>query len=1005
MQTFDPKSYLGQVLGPYERSPELPSLFDRYLLDVEDADEAAIAQRLDEVKRYWDKRLEHPRYGSTIRLLADMHAEAKLTLGDARERGRLADEVRSRERQESDARAQAVREWDELLAQAIEAAKGLDPAQRARLERMAESTGIAGPEVKAKLDAAPAAPEPDVLDPSQRETIAQALLGLARGLGEPRVGLSLFHALDLEVTDDLDAVRARHRERVQESRRRRHDNTKANWESVLSLVKIHLLENDARAYVQGLAADVRKRLEPRAIKAVTDDEEIDEVEAEQLVREALDLGLTPELAREAVAELAREQGAALRLGATVDFVACPSCNNPHRRDAGEKRCRGCGTPLFVDCPNECGTRNDATAARCTSCGADLHRFSAATRAVVRLPELLASGRVGQAQEDLQAAVDVLDASNPEVAAVSKQVTAAVEAAKRGWAEVEAARADRHQHRARRLLGDLEKSARDFPGPSGELPSQALEAVRARIGEAEALLGAARRLSGPTREQPLIEALQIAADCEEAVRELDKLPPEPPATVEVASSGTAMTVRWAASPAKGVRYVVTRNVAGTTKAIADTEALQAEDGGAPAGAIVRYSVEAVRGKARSPAAASAPVAALYEVGNLVASEGDGEVRLSWSPQGKGGRVLVTRTEEGGARPVQISPDASGVVDRDVVNGRRYTYLVRVEYPGGSDGEAAQTPGLTVFAQPVERPVPLAGLSVRSGPAGVLLSFDPPRSGTVSIFRCAEDPALQPGSELDPARLAELGRSLPIEGSTAVDAEAPTGRCFYQAVTVAGAIAIAGAAVRHVSLPEISNVRAVAEGRRARVTWSWPEGIRLARLVWRHDRQPEGPEDPGTRSIDYRLGEYRDGGGCSIELGGKRALFVAVYPATRGEDGIAYGSAAGKGSRASLRAERKTELRYSVRRAGMLQKRLEVEISDPGNGALPELVLVGREGEILPRSVRDGTVLARLGGDGPRSSSLDLRQLSRPLAVRLFLDSASAAGEFVLFDPMADDLLIG
>jgi hypothetical protein len=36
---------------------------------------------------------------------------------------------------------------------------------------------------------------------------------------------------------------------------------------------------------------------------------------------------------------------------------------------------------------------------------------------------------------------------------------------------------------------------------------------------------------------------------------------------------------------------------------------------------------------------------------------------------------------------------------------------------------------------------------------------------------------------------------------------------------------------------------------------------------------------------------------------------------------------------------------------------------------------------------------------------MRELSRPLAVKLFLDSASAGGTHVLFDPMVDDLLIG
>jgi hypothetical protein len=1003
VRPFDPKSYLGDVLAPYVDSAELPSLFDRYLIDVDDGDEAVIEGRLEEVKRYWHKKTEHPRYGATIRKLIEKHPEAMLTLGDARERERLVDEVRQRDRERAEASARAVKEWDELLAQMVRQAGGLDPTQRAQLEKMATSTGIAGPEVRAKLDAAPVAAEPEVLDEGQRALIANALNNLARDLGEPRVGLSLFHALGLEIGEESETVEARHREQMGENRQRPHGNTKTNWDSVLSLTKIHLLENDPRGYINGLMLDVGEALELRAVKAVANDGEIDQVEAEQLLREALERGLTVELAQRVVAELAREHGAGLRTGETVDFVACPSCNHPHRRDAGHEHCERCGAALYVDCPSGCGRRNDATAARCAECGADLHRHAAAIRCVSRLPELVEGGRVAQARTELEEATRVLGRSNAELAASARPVAAAVESAKRGWAEVEQARRERRHYAAGRLLRELEKSARDYPGPAGDLPSEALEASRSRVGEAEATLARARELKGAPREAALIEALHLATDCAEAERELDKLPVEPPSAVEASVRGTTMTVRWKASPTRGAGYLVLREAGGRRMAVGETEGLEIDDTGVRPGTAVRYAVEAVRGRARSAAVASAPVIAAHEVSDLAALGGDGEVRLTWKLPGESGRPLVSRRDEHDPADVPIAADAGGAIDRSVANGRRYTYLVRVEYPG-LGGEVVSTQGQIVFAQPVERPEPLADLSVRAGPSGVVLGFEPPESGTVSIFRCDEEPDLEPGATLDPGSLAELGQALAVSGSSARDPSPPTGRCFYQAVTVAGMAAVAGATVRSVALPEIANVQAVPNGRRVKVTWTWPDSVTLARVVWRYDRQPDGPEDAHARAIDYRLGEYRDRGGCSIELGEHRSLFVAVFPATRAGGEVAYGSGGGKNARASLRTEDKTELRYSVRRAGLLQRRLEIEVSEPAAGGLPELVLVGREGEILPRSVSDGEVLARLGGKGPRRSSLELRSLPRPLAVRLFVDSASPSGSFVLFDPMSEQLLI-
>jgi hypothetical protein len=1004
VRQFDPKRYLADVLAPAYGSPELPSLYERYLLDLDDADEAAIAARLDEVKRYWDKKAEHPRYGPMIRAFRDQHAEAKLTLGDAQERARVGEEARAREQAAAEARRGEIERWERMLQEVVTAG-GLDPARRAQLEKLAGRAGIPDDVARAKLDAAPQVAEPVVLDPGVRSDIAGKLTALAQSVGEPRLGLSLFHALGLGIADDVAEVKARRAAKVAEMNSIGGTNIKEVWDRVLSLVKLHLIDADPSAYVNGLAADVREALEADAFSAVAD-RVVDEVEAAQLQGKAVELGLTPELAQQVIAELARENGAVVRSGGAVDFVACPNCNHPHPREAGDEHCRECGTALFVLCPADCGHRNDATSGRCSKCGADLHRHAEASRSLQRLAGLLDEGRVGQAEVDLALVRQVLGPAGAGVAEAAREVTAAVESTKRRWAAVEAARKDRCQYAARQRLGDLFATAKDMPGPNGELPADALSAVEVVIAEAEKLFDASHGLAAEQHEQALVDVLRIAADHAGAERELDRLPPEPPAAVDAVASGTGMVVRWGASTTGGVTYAVTRINAqtGIESRVGDADELRIEDPSAPAGAVVRYAVTAVRGRASSAAARSEPALVAPEVARLAAVGGDNEVRLSWTPLGGAGRVVVERREESAAAAVVISPDGAGATDRSVVNGTRYTYAVAVEY-AGPEGQLVRTPGQTVFAEPVARPQPLQGLEIQPGPAGVRIGFEPPPAGTVVVVKCAADPELTPGSELELGRLGEIGEQLVVDGAAATDPQPPAGPCFYLPVTVAGSLAIAGVAARHVSLPEMTGARAVANGRKVLVTWSWPEQIRLARVVWRHDRQPSGPDDPMAACLDLGRGEYRDAGGCSIESGDQRSIFVTVFSAIRADGEVVFGSAAGKGARATLRRESKTEVRYSVRRVGrLLAKRLEIEVCEPADGALPGLVLVGREGDILPRSANDGTVLARLGGDGPRSSTVDLRELSRPLTVRMFLDSASAAGSHVLFDPMADDLLV-
>jgi hypothetical protein len=1000
MRPFEPKGYMAEVLAPRRGSSDLPSLFERYLLEIEDRDEGAISARMEEVRLFWNKKSEHPRYGSTIRLLVEQHAESTLTLLDPRAREDAVEEARREGRDREEEKRRGIEEWDSLLEQVARSSAGLDPTRRAKLEKLAASAGVDPGDAARKLDSIPVAPEPQLMEPGQRATIADALRGLARTTGDPRDGLSLFHAFGLELDADLVLLARRREEKLAELGRGGHTNAKATWDRVLSLTKTNLLDSDPRAYLQGLLLDVQEALEPDAIKAVADDEVIDEIEAEQLRRKAIELGLTAEMAGQVIAELARENGAIVRAGAPVDLVVCPACNAGHSRADSQQRCGRCGAGLFVACP-ECAEVNDATASLCRSCGTDLYRHVEASRATVRVADLVARGQLASAADQLRTATEILGAAAPAVQRAKESLGPAIEAADRAWAQIEDSRREHREYEARRHLQRLHGSAADYRGPAGELPDEALAAVTARTREADAALSRARGLVGPDREAALVTALKISADCSEAERELEKLPPAPPAQVEAVIAGSSVSVRWAASPAYGVTYEVIR--AGSPSPLGTTDGLEMMDSEAPSGAVVEYRVAALRGRARSATIDSASLVAAYEVGDLEISSGDGEVRLSWSAQAGGGRVRVRRSEGGAEGETEVLADAAGLTDRDVVNGRRYAYTVQVEY--AVSGEIIHTQGQTAFAAPVERPQPLLDLDVSATGSGVRIDFQSVPTGTVVVLRCDQDPELELGAELLPDELTQIGRRLAVTGTTALDDDAPRGRCFYQALTVAAGTAVVGACRSFVSLSLIGDVRAEPNGSQVKVTWVWPDQIKVARVVWRDDRQPAGPEDPEASALDCRIGEYKDQGGFSIEAGGGASLFVAVYPAARVGGEVVYGGG-DKRSRAAVRRERKIEVRYSVRRAGRLKgKRLEIEVSDPPAGPLPELVLVGREGEILPRTATDGAVLARLGGsEGARSSSFELRALARPMAVRLFLGSSGASSGYVLFDPMADDLLI-
>src|SRR4051794_4106736 len=119
MRQLDPRSFLADTLKPYATGgkPGLPGLFERYLLEPADDDDAAIEARLREVKAIWSKAVEHPRYGLLAKNLAKQHADVELQLLDPSERRRLSAGAREQQAEAQAAVAQALGEWRKLVAE------------------------------------------------------------------------------------------------------------------------------------------------------------------------------------------------------------------------------------------------------------------------------------------------------------------------------------------------------------------------------------------------------------------------------------------------------------------------------------------------------------------------------------------------------------------------------------------------------------------------------------------------------------------------------------------------------------------------------------------------------------------------------------------------------------------------------------------------------------------------------------------------------------------------
>jgi hypothetical protein len=1006
MKPFDPSTYLKEVLGPYLDSPELPGLFERYCLDTSDGDDRAIIARCKEVKQLWDMRVERPKYGALIRLLLERHSEAVLTLEDPTERRRAAAGAAEAESARAQAEKHACSEWEALLNAALRQHEGLDSAVRASLERAGESLRLDPAFVRQRLDAAPVAAVRAELSDAERKDIRKALAALAQDTGEPRSGLTLYHALGLPgITQDIAEIRRRHGILDGDNNKRKRDNTRVICETMLVIAKRILIDGDPRAYEESLVSDVQDELTADGLRAAVDDGAIDELEAEQLTRRGVELGLTPELAGRVVTQIARESGVPLRTAAPVDYIVCGACSNVAARERAGEHCDQCGAVLFVTCPKDgCRTVNDASVGRCRQCGVDLRQYAAATSKLAGLEGMLRAGRLQQASDELVGIERALG-STSEVERLSRETAKALRVGHAEWSAAEAAIGRRRLYAARQALQNLRRTANDLLSPEGISPVDRLAWVTEQLRLAEAALTQVSTASGEAREAILVEVLALAADHQEARAALDRLPASPVSGVRVAMRGAEVIVTWRPSAAVGVGYEVARVQSDGKRAqlVAAQPGCEAIDKSVASGVIAHYEVVAVRGSSRSSSATSAPLVVARELQQLAVFSGEREVRLTWSALGASGLVLITRKCERTGVEATLAAESTGLTDRDLTNGERYTYLARVQYAGPA-GEPVITGGIVVYGQPVARPEPVTIIAAEPSPHGVLISFSGPQSGAVTILRCAEQPGLASGEQLDPLTLASLGVVLPPDSCGARDPDSQPGNRWYLPVTVAGTMAVAGESYRCLALPGVSNVCAVDDGAAVRVTWSWPEMLRAVLVVWRNDRQPEGPEDPMAAQQVLRRSEYSDRGGFTIDGRSGESIFIAVYPAARVGSEYHYGTAASREARAAVHRVRKIDVRYEVKRTGMRRKKIEVGVLESGGGAVPEIIVVARAGDLLPRQPADGEIVARLGGSQPLTSTLNLDGRSRPLAIRAFLSGADASSLHRVLDPGVDDLVI-
>lgn len=1023
MWKFDPNDYMKRVFTPaaeaFSREDgRLPDVFERYDLPLDISDDGDIETAVRTVTAYWNKQKNNPKYGKLVsRLMKEAGAGGRedlrvLTNPEARERqkGVVQDERRKQ---------RELRFEDLKTSISGFATKGyITPREKAELIAQYLKSGLTEAEITSHIrvperETAKKLPTDQGLEQVIRNQIRTNLATLKKR--------DLYEFLDLSPNARPDEIKRRHSELYSEWSLRQNDFNKSAAQALLGIVQTHLSGGMSK-YEAARVYDILERLRGE-VRLMAADKRISRTEFEHLLAFAVKLKLDKSLATEYIIELAEECGAATEWSAGEATIACAECFAAAPRSA--ERCSVCGAALWAECP-KCKARVVISNAACggKNCGFVVANLPKVKLLVSKAQLALEDGALSAALTHAREA-ERLWGRQDEVAAVLTRIEARRKAVDEIRRRIDDAIASRKILTARRALAELIRIAPAYTGSDNKTVEQIEGEIEAQLSRLEAALARGREYEKNHRSDDAVfaflEALNIAADAEDARSGLSRHAPAPPSSVRALVHDDHVFVEWAASHAVGnLEYLVVRRkgrVPATPddgELVARTTSLSCRDGQPSPGSLVFYSVFTERGMTASSAAASVSVLVAREVSNFKLEAGDGVVRGAWDFDESEGRVRVL-CREGDAPDRQTGREVAlagthGFTDTQVQNGRLYYYRIMVEYRDAR-GQAVFTPGVVRNVNPEQPPKPVEHMVVTFEEGVLNLVWTPPPHGKVSVYRSEREPEWRSGTQISLTGLGKLGARLHNKSDgQAVDASPPNSPAYYVPVTLAGDVAIVGAARRFVSLPDVSQLVAEDFGHYLQLRWQWPHDSRSALVAWRDDAFPQDAYDPRASKRKISLGEYERQGGFRVENPARAAYKFIVFAAVETGGETLYSAGVRQGARADLRTAPPVAVSYTLSRGTLRRSQFTLMLSaEKAIGSLPELVVIAKRGDLQPLRSDEGTVVASIGGASIAAGErvpfkFDLNGLQRPVYLRAFFREAASYQSFRLVDPPPEQLRV-
>jgi hypothetical protein len=615
-------------------------------------------------------------------------------------------------------------------------------------------------------------------------------------------------------------------------------------------------------------------------------------------------------------------------------------------------------------------------------------------------------------------------TGPETNALRAQVAVALDNVNQWARRCVQAMQERRFVALSRLL-DLPPVDATYKFPNGMTLAELCAATEKKIDKAAEIAKSSQiKLANHRSDEAVLgfeSALAVVADLAEAEKGLAQCRPTAPGNVIARIEGEAVQLTWTASSSVGqLSYAIQRAAEdGILRDLGVTEEKEWLDKKTQAGSVYRYSVRSVRHKTLSDAA-EARVMAVLPVQNASVQARPGAVTGSWTPLPSGAQVTVRRMQGQTPRDIQqgdpVRATAAGFEDTGLVDDIAYHYLICALYrdAGGTGTDSVYTdrqgqkwqvskPQIRV-ATPSAPPQAVNELMLTDTPQGLEITWPAPARGTVTVYRSqTRIPAgWASGKAISVTEMNAWGTPIAIAGPNRTQAiQLPAGVSFFVPLTVNHDLSVMGAAREFVDLADVVQLKALNLNKYIQLSWEWPAACQFVHVAWRKDQFPVSAADPQAKWERCTRGQYFQLGGFRINEPAAFDYYFCVFAGFREGERDMFSGCVTADSRAALKVLKQEELPYAIKRK-MLSKSVTIELDcKEHTQPVPDIVIVGRKGDLQPISKTDGRELARIkGGPPPIAPHRFEVPDPRPVYIRAFLDAPTSA--YVLRDPRPDEL---